>query len=410
MDRQWSVRDQHRADVLALLHRGRKLTRGEIAEALRLTRSTVSDILGGLLDQGIITVTSQRAPGGRGRPAEVLGIHPGAARFVGIDFSHDASILCLANSAGEVIASATVEYSPGAGWDARVRQTMQTMRELAVGEIHLEFLARIGVGLPGPNSATWHGFPATETPTEPFQLVKARVREMFADEFGCDVLVDHHIRFAALYEASIDGQAEHSIIYLRLSTGVGGALLDSGTALRGAHLLAGEIGHMISDESPSARTCRCGRRGCLETIASKGAVTEAWQRTAGADADLDHLAAALADRDPRALELLTALAATVGRVLGIAALVTDPDEIVLAGEVGTLLEPVLPALRDAVCRQCLVGADLVVRSGETAHQQGARGAIAALRALDQPLPRPRPARTSDLPSPAEGALSVLSVR
>src|SRR5699024_1501943 len=200
---------------------------------------------------------------------------PGAARFVGIDFSHDASILCLANSAGEVIASATVEYSPGAGWDARVRQTMQTMRELAVGEIHLEFLARIGVGLPGPNSATGHRFPATQTPTEPFQLVKARVREMFADEFGCDVLVDHHIRFAALYEASIDGQAEHSIIYLRLSTGVGGALLDSGTALRGAHLLAGEIGHMISDESPSARTCRCGRRGCLGTVASKGALTEA---------------------------------------------------------------------------------------------------------------------------------------
>src|SRR5699024_2493741 len=113
MDRQWSVRDQHRADVLALLHRGRKLTRGEIAEALRLTRSTVSDILGGLLDQGIITDTEQRAPGGRGRPAEVLGIHPGAVRFVGIDFSHSACTLCLANSAGKVIASATVEYADG---------------------------------------------------------------------------------------------------------------------------------------------------------------------------------------------------------------------------------------------------------------------------------------------------------
>src|SRR5699024_9468978 len=104
MDRQWSVRDQHRADVLALLHRGRKLTRGEIAEALRLTRSTVSDILGGLLDQCIITVTSRRAPGGRGRPSEVLVIHPGAARFDGIDFSHAAAILGLANSGGEVIA------------------------------------------------------------------------------------------------------------------------------------------------------------------------------------------------------------------------------------------------------------------------------------------------------------------
>ena len=169
MDRQWSVRDQHRADVLALLHRGRKLTRGEIAEALRLTRSTVSDILGGLLDQGIITVTEQRAPGGRGRPAEVLGIHPGAVRFVGIDFSHSACTLCLANSAGKVIASATVEYADGAGWDARVRQAMQTIRDLATGEIHLEFLARIGIGLPGPNSATWHGFPGPVL-TKPLSL------------------------------------------------------------------------------------------------------------------------------------------------------------------------------------------------------------------------------------------------
>src|SRR5699024_12883391 len=57
----------------------------------------------------------------------------------GVALSHAASLLCLANSAGAVSASAAVHSSPGAGWDARVRQTMQTMRELAVGEIHLEF-------------------------------------------------------------------------------------------------------------------------------------------------------------------------------------------------------------------------------------------------------------------------------
>lgn len=77
MDRQWGVRNQHRADALALLQRGQRLTRSEIAESLRLTRATVSDLLGGLLDQGIIPVTEQRSPDGRGRPAEVLDIHPG---------------------------------------------------------------------------------------------------------------------------------------------------------------------------------------------------------------------------------------------------------------------------------------------------------------------------------------------
>ncbi|APX34037.1 hypothetical protein BH708_16460 [Brachybacterium sp. P6-10-X1] len=395
--------------MLALLHRGRKLTRGEISEALRLTRTTVSDILGSLLDQGIITVTEQRSPGGRGRPAEVLGIHPGAVRFVGLDFSHTAATVCLANSAGTVIASAIAEYPTGAGWEARVAQTQRTIRDLAVGEVHLEFLAGIGIGLPGPNSASWHGFPRSATPMEPFQLVKARIRELFADEFGCPVLVDHHIRFAALYEATIAGEADRNIVYLRLSTGVGGAVLGAGAALRGAHLLAGEIGHLITDDTPEARACRCGRRGCLETVASKDAVLDTWQEITGMEDDqvgLDDLAAALEGGDPRALELATGLAGTVGRALGIAALIIDPDEIVLAGEVGTLLEPVLPTLREAMARQCLTGAEVQVRSGETADKQGARGAIAALRAADLPPARARSARAGTLTYPAEGGPRV----
>src|SRR5699024_3232017 len=127
---------------------------------------------------------------------------------------------------------------------------------------------------------------------------------------------------------------------------------------------------------------------------------------AGRAPALGPLPAALAESASRALERAVGLAATVGRVLGIAALVTDPDEIVIAGEVGHLLEPGLPALRDAVSRHCLIGAGLQVRSGAIAHQQGARAAIAALRALDHPPSRPRPARTGILPHPDEGVLSV----
>ncbi|MGO2048284.1 MAG: ROK family protein, partial [Brachybacterium tyrofermentans] len=87
--------------------------------------------------------------------------------------------------------------------------------------------------------------------------------------------------------------------------------------------------------------------------------------------------------DPRALALVTDLARTVGRALGLAALVTDPDEIVLAGEVAVLLEPVLPVLRETVAQNCLTGADLELRIASATTQQGARGAIAALRSTDQ---------------------------
>ena len=403
MDRQWSVRDQHRDDVLALLHRGRRLTRGEISQSLHLTRSTVSELLADLLDQGIITVAEQRSPGGRGRPAEVLGIHPGAVRYAGLDFSHTAVTLCLANSAGDVIAAATAEYPSGAGWESRVQLALRSIHELAVDDVHLDVIAGIGIGLPGPNSASWHGFPS-ETPVEPFHLVKARIREQFASAFDCAVLVDHHIRFAALHEASIAGESERDIVYLRLSTGVGGAVLGAGAALRGTHLLAGEIGHMIVDETPQAEACRCGRRGCLETVASAGAVTRAWQEIVGPQADLEDLAAALEASDPRASELLTGIADAVGRVLGIAALVIDPDEIVVAGAVGALLVNVLPDLRQAVARQCLTGTEVEIRSAVASHQQGALGAIAALRSADHPARRP--GRAPSLPAPARGGLRV----
>lgn len=405
MDRQWSVRDQHRDDVLRLLHRGQRLTRSEISQALRLTRSTVSEVLADLLEQGIITVTEQRTPGGRGRPAEVLGIHPGAVRYVGLDFSHVAVTVCLANSTGDIIASTTTEYPAGAGWERRVDLAQRSIRMLAVGEVHLDFLAGIGIGLPGPNSAGWHGYPAASSP-EPFQLVKARIRELFAERFGCPVLVDHHIRLAALYEATLAGEGERNIVYLRLSTGVGGAVLGAGTALRGSHLMAGEIGHMIIDDTAQARECRCGRRGCLETVASLGAVTSAWREIAGPDADIETLSEALSGGDPRADALVTELAEVVGRVLGIAALVIDPDEIIVAGEIGALLDSVLPELVQAMTRQCLTGADVHVRSGESTHHQGARGAIAALRAADQPPPRPRASRALTPTHLAEGGLRV----
>src|SRR5690625_96238 len=152
MERQWSAREQHRAAVLSLLHRGHELTRGEIADRLGLTRSTVSEVLTTLRGDGILAVSRSRPPGGRGRPAEVLRIHPGAVRYIGLDFSHTSVTVCLANSAAEVIASGAVAYDHATGWESRVRSGVDLVRSLTDGDVHLGPLAGVGIGLPGPNS------------------------------------------------------------------------------------------------------------------------------------------------------------------------------------------------------------------------------------------------------------------
>ncbi|NMA78917.1 MAG: MarR family transcriptional regulator, partial [Actinomycetales bacterium] len=143
---QRSAKDRHRDAVLALLHRGHELTRGEISEHLGLTRTTVSDVLVSLRGDGIITVSRARPADGRGRPAEVLRIHPGAVRYIGIEFTHIAVTVCLANAAGEIVASGTTCYERETGWESRVRSGVALVHALSVEDVHLVPLAGIGIG------------------------------------------------------------------------------------------------------------------------------------------------------------------------------------------------------------------------------------------------------------------------
>lgn len=407
MERQRSSRKQHRAAVLSLLHRGHELTRGEISERLGLTRSTVSEVLALLRSEGILDATISAPQGGRGRPAEVLRIHPGAVRSIGLDFAHGMVTACLANSAGDIVASGSTQYPLSTGWEMRVRHGVDLVRILATGDVHLGQLAGIGIGLPGPNSASWDGFHRLDDSMEPFHLVRARIRKVFYEEFDAPVLVDHHIRFAAMQEVAAASGPARSLVYLRLSTGVGGAVVGGRVALRGSNLLAGEIGHMVVDRSDAATACRCGRRGCLETVASKDAVQNRWRALTGDDQDLENLEAALEAADPIAITLLAETAQTIGHVVGVAALVMDPDEVVIAGEVGALLTHVLPTLRAAIAAEVLTSDNLTVRIATADPEQGARGAITALRTEDELSdfyrdPRTRPDRAPDL----AGGLSV----
>ncbi|MER8153548.1 ROK family protein [Streptomyces sp. NPDC094472] len=74
---------------------------------------------------------------------------------------------------------------------------------------------------------------------------------------------------------------ERNVLYLRLSHGIGGGLVVAGTLHRGAHGVSGMFGHITVD--PDGAPCECGGTGCLETVASVGAVLDAY-RTAGGTA------------------------------------------------------------------------------------------------------------------------------
>lgn len=391
----------HRSAILTLLRAGGTATRGDIARRLRITRSTVSAVLQDLLAEGaVVRVRTDRDERvGRGRPAEILMLDPSAVQQVGLDFAHGRVLAVMTNASKEIIAHAQSPYPERTPWERRCAIAIELMTQSAQSNgIHLQRLRGIGIGLPGPNSATWSVGKAARTPEE-YALVSSKVREVFASLFHVPVLVDHHIRFAALAESAWNRpHRADNLLYLRLSHGVGGAVVSDGHVLRGAQQLAGEMGHMRVRSDSDARLCRCGQRGCLETVASIDAlVGDAVARGANVKSLTDlHNQLSTRTNGPVRDALRTAAFET-GRSLGMIGVATDPHEIVLAGDIATLDPQFIDDVRVQIHREWMPNVTPPnVRLARIGEESGALGAIEALLSRTTALSKPTPGGPDEL--------------
>lgn len=326
--------------VLAALRRLGPSSRSQLAEATRLSRTTLSEIVADLVGRGAVVVTDTDAAQrrGSGRPAALLALDPGSAQFLGVDFGHRRAALAIADSSHEIVAQAEVAYDEGSGWAERATMAVALARSLA-DEHHLHFGALQGMaaGVTGRSRVA----------AEP---VVARV---LAEAFGVDVTVDNNVRYAGLAEASERGHRFSHAIYLHLSDGVGGAVVVDGRLHQGADRVAGEFGHVVVD--PDGDLCRCGKRGCLETVAGIEALAEA---------------------DPAQLDRA---AAAVGTVLGAAVMILNPDLIVVGGRVPAERPEVLALIEAAVHEGTAgsAGSRPEVRAARCGPFAGARGSLIA---------------------------------
>ncbi len=148
--------------------------------------------------------------------------------------------------------------------NASASTDLEIMRSLIHSLLQGAKPAAIGVSFGGPVDATtgtvrlshhvagWENIP---------------LRELLEEEYGVPASVDNDANVAALGEYRYGaGQGYDSLFYVTVSTGVGGGWILNGKSWRGADGMAGEIGHMVVD--PAGPVCLCGKRGCVERLAS----------------------------------------------------------------------------------------------------------------------------------------------
>ena len=152
----------------------------------------------------------------------------------------------------------------------RVIPRMYDAIEQALAEAHitLDQVEGIGIGAPGPlNSRTGMVFAPPNLPG----WINVPLRDKFQERFHLPIFVENDANVAALAEHMFGaGRGSKEIVYMTISTGVGGGVITNGQILEGIAGTAAELGHMTIDWQ--GIHCNCGNIGCLESISSGTAI------------------------------------------------------------------------------------------------------------------------------------------
>jgi glucokinase len=251
----------------------------------------------------------------------------------------------------------------------------------------LSGLARVAVAAPGPIDLI-EGV-ITAAPNLGWSDVP--LRKLLSEKIGVDVLLENDANAAALGEFEYGAAREYNtLVYVTVSTGIGGGFVFDGRIFSGASGAAGEIGHMTIE--PDGPRCFCGSRGCLEMIASgtaigrtatlaveEGRSEELAKRVDGeGKVGAEDVAQAAAAGDVVANEILDEAARYVGIGLGSLINLVNPEAIVVGGGVSKIgarfLDPVIAEARRRSFPQSF--GDCTIKFAELGERVGALGAVA----------------------------------
>jgi glucokinase len=175
------------------------------------------------------------------------------------------------------------------------------------------------------------------------------LRALLEERLALTAAVAHDVRAASIAEGALGAaRGVRDYLFVGIGTGIGGGIVAGGQPLRGAHGLAGEIGHLMV--RPDGPECACGARGCAETLASAAAIGLRYKARSGAgrDATAERVAELAAAGDPVAAAVWQEGVDALARALAHYVTLLDPEVIVIGGGLAGAGEVLLGPLRVAL--------------------------------------------------------------
>lgn len=306
----------------------------------------------------------------------------------------------VVNRSGDVLSFARTPTRVTEGPDAVVGRLLKLGREaLDQAGCRPEDMAAVGIGCGGPLDPVagrvqgapglpgWDDVPIVDLVTAAYD------RPSFLENDATAAVLGE-------YHYGPWGDVRH-MLYLTVSTGVGGGLILDGRLHRGAAGNGGEFGHVIIDWN--GRVCGCGQRGCIEAYASGTSIARRVAEALAAgdepsslrtlpEVTAETVSAHAAEGDPLATRLWDATTAALGRAVAVMINVVEPQLVILGGGVTRAGDALLLPVRHAALSQAMRPAGAAARIELSSHGDlvGVVGAAAsAFHHLDEKGPGER---------------------
>jgi glucokinase len=314
-----------------------------------------------------------------------------APLYLGIDLG-GTKILALVgtdhgNTLGESLTATPTSADPEA-----VAEAIASAANGAVKKARIDLASIEGVGVAAAGGIQPLTGVVVESPNVR-SLTGHSLVNLLRKHFSQPIVVVNDANAAALAEHRFGaGQGVANLLYMTVSTGIGGGIIINGALYQGTHGFAAEVGHVTVDAN--GPLCQCGRHGCLEAMASgtaiareakarlitgEGSVLQALVTQGGPDSiTAERIVEALAQNDALARTVMKQGSFYLGIGLKSLVNVLDPDLIVIGGGLSNQWEiyiaPAVEVMREQAFAN--MGEDLPVVPPALGVQAGALGAIA----------------------------------
>jgi predicted NBD/HSP70 family sugar kinase len=371
-----ALRGSNRLRVIEAVQQRGGASRVDVVRTTGLSRSTVSSVVADLLAERVLAEQRDQhvlpSAGAVGRPATLLTLNPDIGALVGVHLRHDGVRVAVADLAGTVRAESLGELDVDHHAGDAIGHVLDQVPAL-VAEAGADDRRLLGVGI--AVSAPIVSGPDGPRPAGLWRGVDV-VREL-GSAFGVPVHLDNDANLGAMAEWIFGaGRGADNLVYVMMADGVGAGLIVDGRLHRGAHGGAGELGHVVV--SPDGQVCRCGSRGCLETVSGTEALTASLRHSYGPGVTLPAVLDLVHAGDPGARRAVADAGRAVGKALAGICAVLDPQLVVVGGQLAAAGAPLLDGVREELSRWLPPTLDegLSVLAGQLGVRAEVLGAIA----------------------------------